>query len=198
MVKAQAQQPARPKAAPLDPARQENVADKNDPRFAGPPCHRQHEATTVISNQYGEITECSMCALRLKYVPRVGCTGRYRQKERLPVHVNAAIQAMRAEGIPFTNKTVKAMLDRVDADVRLQGAVPKQPQPPPQPQQHRSCGWRRLARHRHRSTKAAITCPVRQRRVPDRTLGPWRPPSTSTCRHHRRLPEPTIETEMRR
>ncbi len=133
-AKAKAQPSAKLKAAPLDPARQENVADRNDPRFLGVPCNRQHDATTVVSSQYSEITECSKCALRLTYVPRVGCTGRYRQKERLPAHVTEAIRAMRAEGIPFTNKAVKAMLDRVDADVRL-AAIPKQPQPQPPPQQ---------------------------------------------------------------
>ena len=144
MAVAKAQAPAKPKAAPLDYTRQENVADKNDPRFAGIPCNRQHDATTVISNQFSEIAECSKCALRLAYVPRVGCTGRYRQKERLPAHVGAAIQAMQVQQIPFTNKIVKALLDRVDADIRL-GAGPKQPQqqqhaaaaaPPPGYPQH--------------------------------------------------------------
>ena len=124
-----------PKRPPLDHTREEDIADRNDPRWQGWPCHRRHEATKLMSNQFSLVTECGRCALRLKYTPREGCTGRYRRKESLPVHVTLALQRLQTTNVQPTHKVVKAMIEIVEAEVKVEGEAKAQARAKAQAQQ---------------------------------------------------------------
>ena len=111
------------KTPPLDFSKRQQL-DPRDPRVSDScwPCLGSHRPSAMKSNQYAGWKECEKCALRLEYVPREACTGKYEQKVN-PDVVAAAMQSLKQHceesGVPPTTKLAKAMIQKVEAEIKL-------------------------------------------------------------------------------
>ena len=86
-------------------------ADPRDPLMAGPPCNGHHSvdaARARHTNAYKVSYTCVKCGLRLLYVPRKGCHGKYRSQRVLsertePVNVKTIVTEAEPLQMPNTH-----------------------------------------------------------------------------------------------
>ena len=102
------------KAPELDMTR-ELLADPRDPRSAECwPCFKNHNGCVKGSNKYGAWTLCSVCNLKMSYIPRMGCPGKYMEKVDHS-HVKKALSKLQSDlnGMKPNHLLVKTAVDFV-------------------------------------------------------------------------------------
>lgn len=100
--------------------------DPRDPRTTGPPCNGKHVPAPMHrgsqsgKNQSAMWTACSVCGLRLRYVPAYGAHGIHRKAGPLPSDVKLVTERLEKEGALDEQEVTRR--DLRDQAVSLEGA----------------------------------------------------------------------------
>ena len=102
----------------------EQGSDARDPRSKPDtwPCYGKHKESRMTGNQHGSWSECTICALRIRYIPKIGASAKYTESHN-PANVVEALTLAR-ERFPEgpVAKEVKALIKIVAAQKQLQRA----------------------------------------------------------------------------
>ena len=126
------------KAAELDVTR-EILADPRDPRSAGCwPCFKNHNGCVKGSNKFGAWTMCSVCNLKLSYIPRMGSPAKFMEQVD-HTHVQKALNKLQIDlnGMKPNHLRVKTAVDLMGLqekyNLEVTGIKESPPSPAPQP-----------------------------------------------------------------
>lgn len=112
--------------------------DSDDPRVSeGPCCHQKALTSKFIEtmdqdlicyggNPSGRWVTCSTCHLSLGYWPRLGHTGKFRRRYNPDVVRRALVMYDTTFDSPMTGKNFQLVLEKAEADVRLEGRRQKE------------------------------------------------------------------------
>ena len=124
----QAATPKTKDVRPLDPSRAMGM-DERDPRVeqAQWPCFGHHVPAKAHSNAHGQWTQCSVCNLRLNYVPKVGShSGSTKVENRaMVVRMLTELQPL-MRGAKPTAAICLAMQKKIDAEETLTHMIDKE------------------------------------------------------------------------
>ena len=124
----QAATPKTKDVRPLDPSRAMGM-DERDPRVeqAQWPCFGHHVPAKAHSNAHGQWTQCSVCNLRLNYVPQVGShSGSTKVENRaMVIRMLTELQPL-MRGAKPTAAICLAMQKKIDAEETLTHMIDKE------------------------------------------------------------------------
>ena len=113
---------------PLDPSRVMEMDDR-DPRTEATqwPCFGHHTASKPCSNAHGQWTQCAICNLRLRYVPKVGSNSQSTKVENrfMVLRMLTELQPL-MRGAKPTAAICLAMQKKIDAEEALNHAIDKE------------------------------------------------------------------------
>jgi hypothetical protein len=107
--------------------------DSDDPRVSeGPCCHRKALTSKFIEsmdqdlicyggNPSGRWVTCSTCHLSVGYWPRLGHTGKYRRRYNPETVRRALVMYDKTFNDPMNGKDFQLVLEKAEADARLEG-----------------------------------------------------------------------------